>query len=95
VSPETDPEAPAEPLPTGDHHPAEAYTARSGVVATFDDAEGAGTIVDDATGAAWWFHCTRIADGSRSIPVATPVTFTAAPGPTGLEAVDVTPAPVP
>ena len=79
----------ATPPATGGHRPAEAYSARTGVVATFDDHAGAGTLADDATGAAWWFHCTRLADGSRSIPVGTAVSFRAEPGPTGLEAVAV------
>ena len=35
----------------------------------------------------WSFHCTRIADGTRTINVGTWVTFDVVPGPTGLEAV--------
>ena len=65
------------------------FTARSGVVATFDDHVGAGTLTDGADGRTWPFHCTRISDGSRSIPVAVSVTFTVRPGPGGFEAVDV------
>lgn len=88
----TVPEQPAAPLaPTGGR-PAEVFTGRTGVVATFDDQVGAGTIVDDATGAPWWFHCTRIADGTRTIAIGAPVRFSLEPGPTGLEAVAVAPA---
>jgi len=85
----TEPEPPPSLLaPTGGR-PTEAFTERSGVVATFDDQVGAGTIVDDATGAPWWFHCTRIADGTRTIAIGVPVTFCVEPGPTGLEATTV------
>ena len=66
------------------------FSVRSGVVSAFDDHVGAGTIVDDADGRTWPFHCTRIADGSRSIPVDVAVTFAVAPGPGGFEAVEVT-----
>lgn len=71
--------------------PAEAFTERTGVVTSFDEAGGSGVIADDVSGATWYFHCTRIADGSRTIEVAAPVTFSTAPGPTGIEAVDVAP----
>lgn len=81
---------PAGPSVPVAHLAAEAYTARSGVVAAFDDHVGTGTIVDDATGAPWWFHCTRIAGGDRTVPVGVAVSFRAEPGPTGLEAVAVT-----
>lgn len=91
TTPVTEPDPPAAPLaPTGGR-PAEAFTERTGVVATFDDLVGAGTLVDDATGAPWWFHCTRIADGTRTIAIGVPVTFCVEPGPTGLEAVAVAP----
>lgn len=73
--------------------PAEAFTDRTGVVTSFDEAGGSGVIADDASGSTWYFHCTRIADGSRTIEVAAPVTFITAPGPTGVEAVDVSPIP--
>lgn len=79
----------------GRHDPAGAFAARAGVVATFDDHEGAGTLVDDETGATWWFHCTRIAGGARTIAVGVPVRFRSEPGPTGLEAVDVSPVATP
>lgn len=71
--------------------PSTAFTVRSGVVATFDDHAGAGTIAEPGQ-ADWSFHCTSIADGSRTIDVATPVAFRVEPGPNGLEAVAVRPA---
>lgn len=82
-------------LSMSEHEPAAAFTARAGVVATFDDHEGAGSLVDDDTGASWWFHCTRIAGGERTIPVGEAVRFRVEPGPTGLEAVDVSPVATP
>jgi cold shock CspA family protein len=66
-----------------------AFGSRSGRVATFDDAVGAGTVVVDGSEETWSFHCTSIADGSRTIPVGIWVTFDIEPGPTGLEAVRV------
>lgn len=68
--------------------PAAAFTDRVGTVHGFDEAEGAGTVLGD-DGLAAWFHCTRIADGSRSVPVGAAVRYRIEPGPTGLEAVDV------
>jgi CspA family cold shock protein len=51
----------------------------SGIVTEFDEARGTGTITaDDA--ARYAFHCTQIADGSRSITPGTPVTFEIRPG---------------
>ena len=67
---------------------ASAFSEMSGTVTDFDDHVGAGTITAD-DGATWWFHCTRIADGSRTIALGTAVAFEVAPGPTGLEAVTV------
>ena len=51
----------------------------TGVVAEFDDAKGYGTI-EAGDGRSLFFHCTRIADGSRTIAVGTPVTFRVVPG---------------
>ena len=65
------------------------FTARSGLVATFDDHVGTGTITDAADGRTWSFHCTQIADGSRTIPVDVAVTFELRPAPGGFEAVSV------
>ncbi len=74
-------------------HPSEVFTDRSGVVVSFDEEIGAGVIVGDLTGAEWYFHCTRIADGQRTIEVATPVRFRTTSGPTGFEAIDIRPVP--
>ncbi|MFP5255966.1 MAG: cold-shock protein [Acidimicrobiia bacterium] len=52
-----------------------------GVVIDFDDHRGLGTI--EADGRRHPFHCTAIADGTRTIEVGTPVSFTLAPGPLG------------
>jgi cold shock CspA family protein len=66
--------------------------ARIGAVATFDDAAGYGSLREDG-GATWWFHCTAIADGSRTVVVDAAVRFRLRPGPLGrYEAVDVRPA---
>jgi cold shock CspA family protein len=67
------------------------FGLQQGEVTTFDDQVGAGRVTA-ASGASWPFHCTRIAGGSRTIPVGTPVTFVVSPGPVGLEAVEVSPA---
>jgi cold shock CspA family protein len=50
-------------------------TARSGVVAAFDEAAGIG-IVETAAGDELGFHCTQIADGTRTIKVGAAVRFT-------------------
>ncbi len=67
------------------------FSERSGVVEAFADAEGAGSVRDLADGALalWPFHCTRLADGSRTIAVGALVRFRVEPGPNGLEAVAV------
>ena len=46
----------------------------TGVVTSFDDAAGLGTITAD-DGTAFAFHCTAIADGTRTIAVDTAVAF--------------------
>jgi cold shock CspA family protein len=46
----------------------------SGVVDEFDDAAGYGVVADGDDGR-WFFHCTAIFDGSRSIDVGATVTF--------------------
>lgn len=52
---------------------------RRGVVVAFDDQVGLGevelTTADPAKGGRLRFHCTQIADGSRSIPVGATVSF--------------------
>ena len=51
----------------------------TGVVATFDDHRGYGTVRTDA-GEELFFHCTTIVDGSRTIAEGAPVTFEVVPG---------------
>jgi cold shock CspA family protein len=51
-------------------------------VRAFDEHRGLGEVEAD-DGEVYPFHCTRIADGSRSIPVGVVVSFEVAPGPLG------------
>ncbi len=63
----------------------------SGTVTFFDSKRGLGEIraEDDRV---YPFHCTKIADGTREIPVGVAVEFTVAPGPLGRwEAVAIRP----
>jgi cold shock CspA family protein len=54
----------------------------TGEVRAFSERRGLGEIAaDDAT--VYPFHCTRIADGTRTIAVGTRVEFTIMPGPLG------------
>jgi len=53
---------------------------RSGAVVAFDEAKGFGTVRDDESGDELFFHCTAIADGTRTIAVGTPVMFVVIPG---------------
>jgi CspA family cold shock protein len=46
----------------------------TGEVVEFDDAKGYGTVRAD-DGLEYFFHCTQIADGSRTIAAGTAVTF--------------------
>lgn len=63
---------------------------RRGRVTEYDPARGWGTIVAD-DGEPFGFHCTQIADGSRTIPVGAVVRFTRVAGHLGRwEAADVT-----
>jgi cold shock CspA family protein len=50
-----------------------------GRVTAFDEQRGLGEITAD-DGAVYGFHCTRIADGSRTIAPGTPVAFEVVPG---------------
>ena len=60
-----------------------------GRVTEFDDAKGFGTVEAD-DGAEYFFHCTAIADGSRTIAPDTPVEFEVVAGHLGrYEAADV------
>ncbi len=52
---------------------------REGRVDTFDDPAGFGEVADGA-GRRWWFHCTAIADGTRTIAEGTAVCFGVVPG---------------
>jgi cold shock CspA family protein len=63
----------------------------TGAVSAFSEHRGLGEITaDDAT--ILPFHCTRIADGSRTIAVGTRVEFDVVPGPLGRwEASAITP----
>ena len=64
----------------------------NGRVAAFDDGRGLGEIAGD-DGAAYPFHCTAIADGSRTIAVGTRVAFAVVAGHGGRwEAASVQPA---
>ena len=47
----------------------------SGVVADFDEHKGYGAVRDAEDGRELFFHCTQIADGSRTIAVGTEVSF--------------------
>jgi cold shock CspA family protein len=50
-----------------------------GTVDTFDEAAGLGT-VRGAGGAIFPFHCTQLADGTRTVPRGAAVTFQVVPG---------------
>ena len=63
----------------------------TGTVVDFDEHRGSGT-VRAADGTELFFHCTQIADGTRTVAVDTPVAFTVVAGHRGrYEAVDLTP----
>jgi cold shock CspA family protein len=67
--------------------------AATGTVAAFDEHKGLGTVRAD-DGRELPFHCTSIADGSRTIEVGARVTFSVVPGHRGWwEAGDVTEVP--
>ncbi len=54
----------------------------TGTVAEFDEAKGYGTVRTN-DGRELFFHCTQIADGTRTIPVDAPVEFEVAAGHNG------------
>jgi cold shock CspA family protein len=60
-----------------------AFEPGTGVVATFDEARGLGTITVDEGGGELPFHCTAIADGTRTIAVGERVRFDVVAGPAG------------
>jgi cold shock CspA family protein len=65
----------------------------TGRVAAFDERRGLGEI-EGADGRRYPFHCTEIADGSRTIGVNAAVKFSVAPGALGRwEAAAIGPAP--
>jgi CspA family cold shock protein len=67
----------------------------TGRVTTFDERAGVGTVVSD-DGQELFFHCTAIADGTRSIAVGTPVSYEVVAGRRGRwEAVSILPAGAP
>jgi CspA family cold shock protein len=51
----------------------------NGTVTSFDDAVGLGTVTA-ADGTPYEFHCTQIADGTRTIAVGAAVAFEVGPG---------------
>lgn len=53
-------------------------TEGRGVVSTFDEHRGLGTITT-TDGAEIGFHCTEVADGSRTVAVGTAVVFQSLP----------------
>ena len=71
--------------------PVAPFVQATGTVESFDEPRGLGVIRAD-DGAALPFHCTAIADGSRTIAVGQPVRFTVVPGHLGRwEAAQITP----
>ncbi len=63
-----------------------------GTVTAFDEQAGFGTVTAD-DGTAFFFHCTQIGDGTRTIEVGTAVTFSVWPRLGRYEATVVTPTP--
>ena len=61
-----------------------------GRVAEFDDHKGYGWI-EDSGGRRLFFHCTAIADGSRTIEVGAAVAYQTVDGRMGPEATNITP----
>jgi cold shock CspA family protein len=59
--------------------PAVPNASATGVVDAFDEPRGLGAVRSD-DGAVLPFHCTAIADGSRTIAVGQPVRFTVVAG---------------
>jgi cold shock CspA family protein len=63
-----------------------AFEPGTGEVASFDEARGLGTITvtgDGGVATELPFHCTAIADGTRTISVGERVRFQITPGPAG------------
>jgi CspA family cold shock protein len=65
-----------------------------GTVTAFDEHKGYGTVRDGGDGRELFFHCTQIADGTRTIAVGTAVSFEVTAGHLGRwEATSITPTP--
>ena len=63
-----------------------------GQVVGFDEAKGYGDVRSDDDGTEYFFHCTAIADGTRTIDVGARVEFEVVPGRLGRwEAADLRP----
>jgi cold shock CspA family protein len=56
------------------------HALHTGTVVAFDAQLGFGDVEDAETKRAYFFHCTQIADGSRTIPVGAAVSFRLAAG---------------
>ena len=67
------------------------HAAHVGVVESFDSPRGLGVVIDEA-GEHYAFHCTAIADGTRTIEPGTRVRFDVTPGLGRWEAADLEPA---
>jgi cold shock CspA family protein len=59
-----------------------AFEVRTGVVTAFDDHAGRGTLREER-GTEWFFHCTSVADGTRTIEVGARVRFDVVAGQLG------------
>jgi CspA family cold shock protein len=68
---------------------------KRGTVTEFDDPVGIGTVTAEGEGGqSYFFHCTQIADGTRTIATGTQVAFKVVAGRMGRwEAVAITPYP--
>ena len=64
----------------------------TGTVTEFDEDAGLGVITADDDGTPYPFHCTQIADGTRTIAVGTQVRFERQPRLGRYEAAAITPA---
>ena len=65
----------------------------TGTVTSFDEPAGYGEVTADDGSGPWFFHCTAIADGTRTIEVGAHVGFEVVPGHLGrYEATDLRPA---
>ena len=70
-------------------------TTHEGRVVAFDAHRGLG-VVEDRDGTRYDFHCTLIADGSRTVPIGAAVRYDVVPGALGRwEAGSITGAPAP